>query len=244
MITTEPLSEQYIRQYVGGAEFINNKARYCLWLKDANPNDLRQMPNVAARIEKVRQTRLQSPTKSVQEFASYPSLFTQDRQPESDYLAIPEVSSERREYIPIGYLSKDIVASNKLQIIREPNKYLFGLLMSKMHMVWMRTVAGRLESRYSYSPSVFYSFIQPEPTEADKQSIETLAQAVLDARAEFPNASLADLYDPLSMPPSLAKAHKQLDKAVDKLYRKQPFVNDAERVALLFKLYKGFLYES
>jgi hypothetical protein len=244
LITTEPLSEQYIRQYVGGAEFINNKARYCLWLKDANPNDLRQMPNVAARIEKVRQTRLQSPTKSVQEFASYPSLFTQDRQPESDYLAIPEVSSERREYIPIGYLSKDIVASNKLQIIREPNKYLFGLLMSKMHMVWMRTVAGRLESRYSYSPSVFYSFIQPEPTEADKQSIETLAQAVLDARAEFPNASLADLYDPLSMPPSLAKAHKQLDKAVDKLYRKQPFVNDAERVALLFKLYKGFLYES
>ena len=244
LITTEPLSEQYIRQYVGGAEFINNKARYCLWLKDANPNDLRQMPNVAARIEKVRQTRLQSPTKSVQEFASYPSLFTQDRQPESDYLAIPEVSSERREYIPIGYLSKDIVASNKLQIIREPNKYLFGLLMSKMHMVWMRTVAGRLESRYSYSPSVFYSFIQPEPTEADKQSIETLAQAVLDARAEFPDASLADLYDPLSMPPSLAKAHKQLDKAVDKLYRKQPFVNDAERVALLFKLYKGFLYES
>lgn len=244
LITTEPLSEQYIRQYVGGAEFINNKARYCLWLKDANPNDLRQMPNVAARIEKVRQTRLQSPTKSVQEFASYPSLFTQDRKPESDYLAIPEVSSERREYIPIGYLSKDIVASNKLQIIREPNKYLFGLLMSKMHMVWMRTVAGRLESRYSYSPSVFYSFIQPEPTEADKQSIETLAQAVLDARAEFPNASLADLYDPLSMPPSLAKAHKQLDKAVDKLYRKQPFVNDAERVALLFKLYKGFLYES
>ncbi|MBP6041618.1 class I SAM-dependent DNA methyltransferase [Candidatus Saccharibacteria bacterium] len=238
LITTEPLSEQYIRQYVGGAEFINNKARYCLWLKDANPNDLRQMPNVAARIEKVRQTRLQSPTKSVQEFASYPSLFTQDRQPESDYLAIPEVSSERREYIPIGYLSKDIVASNKLQIIREPNKYLFGLLMSKMHMVWMRTVAGRLESRYSYSPSVFYSFIQPEPTEADKQAIENLAQAVLDARAEFPNASLADLYDPLSMPPSLAKAHKQLDKAVDKLYQKQPFKTDSDRVALLFKLYQ------
>jgi hypothetical protein len=235
---SEPIAEKYIRQYMGGAEFINNKKRYCLWLKNASPADLREMPLVRERLERVRQSRLTSPTPSVKEFAQYPSLFTQDRQPETDYLAIPEVSSERREYIPIGYVSSDIIASNKLQIIREPSLYLFGLLISQVHMAWMRTVAGRLKSDYSYSPTVFYSFIQPEVTDAQRAEIEKLSQTILDARAQFPDSSLADLYDPLAMPPALARAHKALDKAVDRLYQKQPFASDADRVAMLFEKYQ------
>ena len=238
LITQEPNAAKYIRQYMGGAEFINNIPRYCLWLKEITPLELQAMPLVRARLEQVRQARMLSPTSSVREYANYPSLFTQDRQPTTDYLAIPEVSSERREYIPIGYVNKDVIASNKLQIIREPNRYLFGILMSNMHMAWVRTVAGRLESRYSYSPSVLYSFMLPnEVGGAQKAEIEKLAQAVLDARAEYPDATLADLYDPLVMPTNLAKAHKTLDRAVDRLYQKQPFASDAQRVAHLFNLY-------
>lgn len=238
LIIAEPLAEKYIRQYMGGAEFINNKLRFCLWLKDAVPSDIRSMPLIQKRLEAVRTARLTSPTPSVQEFAAYPTLFTQDRQPTTDYLAIPEVSSERRKYIPVGYLSKDIVASNQLQIIRQPNLYLFGLLTSRTYMAWMRAVAGRLESRYRHSPSVFYSFPQPETTDVQKTEIETLAQAILAARAQFPDSSLADLYDPLTMPPVLAKAHSKLDRAIDKLYSKTPFTSDAERVALLFEKYQ------
>lgn len=239
LITQEPNSAKYIRQYMGGAEFINNIMRYCLWLKDITPPELQAMPLVRARLEQVRQARLLSPTSSVREYANYPSLFTQDRQPTTDYLAIPEVSSERREYIPIGYVNKDVIASNKLQIIREPNRYLFGILMSNMHMAWVRTVAGRLKSDYSYSPSVLYSFVLPnQVSNTQKALIEKLAQAILDARAQYPNATLAELYDPLTMPPILAKAHKTLDRAVDRLYRKEPFTGDPERVALLFQLYQ------
>lgn len=237
LVAAEPIAEKYIRRYMGGAEFINNKLRFCLWLKDVVPSDIRSMPHVQKRLELVRTARLVSPTPSVREFAAYPALFTQDRQPATDYLAIPEVSSERREYIPIGYLNKGIIASSKLQIIREPSLYLFGLLTSRMHMTWVRTVSGRLKSDYSYSSSVFYSFPQPETTDAQKAEIEKLAQAILNARAEFPDASLADLYDPLTMPPLLAKAHKNLDRAVDKLYQKESFASDTKRTSLLFKEY-------
>lgn len=238
LIANEPFAEKYIRQYTGGAEFINNRLRYCLWLKNADPADIRTMPLVQQRLDGVRIARLTSPTPSVKEFAAYPSLFTQDRQPATDYLAIPEVSSERRKYIPVGYLDKYIIASNQLQIIRQPSLYLFGLLTSHTYMAWMRTVAGRLKSDYRHSPSVFYSFPQPETTEAQKAEIEQLAQAILDARAEFPDSSLADLYDPLTMPPSLAKAHKILDRTIDRLYRREPFASDADRVTLLFKKYQ------
>ena len=238
LVAAEPIAEKYVRQYMGGAEFINNKLRFCLWLKDAAPSDIRSMPLVQKRLDAVRTARLASPTPSVQEFAAYPTLFTQDRQPTTDYLAIPEVSSERRQYIPIGYLDKDIIASSKLQIIREPSLYLFGLLTSRTHMAWVRTVAGRLKSDYSYSSSVFYSFPQPEITDVQKTEIETLAQNILDARAQFPDSSLADLYDPLTMPPILAKAHTKLDRAIDRLYSKTPFTSDTERVALLFEKYQ------
>ncbi len=238
LIASEPLAEKYIRQYMGGAEFINNKLRYCLWLKNVDLNDIRTMPLVQQRLEGVRTSRLASPTPSVKEFAAYPTLFTQDRQPTTDYLAIPEVSSERRQYIPVGYLSNEVIASNQLQIVRTPSLYLFGLVTSRTYVAWMRTVAGRLKSDYRHSPSVFYSFPQPETIESQKAEIEQLAQAILDARAQFPDSSLADLYDPLTMPPSLAKAHTTLDRAVDKLYSKTPFTSDAERVALLFEKYQ------
>lgn len=239
LLHNEPTAKNYIRQYMGGSELINNTKRYCLWLKDATPSDIKTMPLVLQRLELVKLARQASPTASVREYANYPSLFTQDRQPNTDYLAIPEVSSERRSYIPIGYLNKNIIASNKLQIIREPNKYLFGLLTSEIHMAWMRTVGGRLKSDYSYSPSVYYNFpFPPSVSDTQKAEVEKLAQAILDARAQYPEASLADLYDPLTMPPDLAKAHKTLDNAVDKLYKKDGFKDDPERVTHLFTLYQ------
>ena len=237
-VRSEPGSKKFFRRYMGGAEFINNRRRYCLWLKYATPTELRAMPLVQERLEAVRAIRSASPTPSVREFSAYPSLFTQDRQPKTDYLVIPEVSSERREYVPIGYIAADVIASNKLQIIREPNKCLFGLLTSKMHMAWMKTVAGRLESRYSYSPSVLYSFVWPEVDEVKRTEVERLSQVVLDARAHFPEASLADLYDPLTMPPVLAKAHHALDRYVDRLYSPTGFPDDPARASHLFTLYQ------
>ncbi len=237
-ITNEPLSAQWIRPYIGGYELMNGENRYCLWLKDCPPETLRSMPLVLRRLEEVSQSRLSSKTKSVRDFSKYPALFTQDRQPDSSYLAFPEVSSENRRYIPIGFLNSGTICSNKLQIIPNASLYLFGVLMSEMHMAWTKTVCGRLKSDYSYSPSVYNSYPFPV-TLNDKQikGIETAAQKVLDSRSEFPDSSLADLYDPLTMPSSLVKAHSELDKAVDLAYRPQPFTTEAKRMEFLFELY-------
>ncbi len=165
-----------------------------------------------------------------------PMLFTQIRQPETDYLVVPEVSSKRRKYVPIGFLSPDVIASNKLYIIRDATLYMFGILTSSMHMAWMRIVAGRLKSDYSYSPAVYNNFIWPEADEARQAAVTQAAQAVLDARARYAESTLADLYDPLTMPPELSKAHAKLDALVDKLYGRA-FATDADRVAHLFALY-------
>ena len=238
LLKSEPSSEQWLRKFIGGEELLSGKHRWCLWLKDASPEKLRQCPKVLERVEGVRNARLRSPTKSVQEFAKQPTLFTQDRQPSSAYLAVPEVSSENRHFIPIGFLGVEVVASNKLQIIPDATLYLFGVLTSTMHMAWMRIVAGRLESRYSYAPSVYNNFPWPEPSGAQKKAVELAAQSVLDARAEHPQATLADLYDPLAMPPNLAKAHATLDLAVDRCYRSEPFTIERERVEFLFALYE------
>ncbi len=227
----------YIYSYIGADEFINNKKRYCLWLKNISPNQIKNWKLVLDRIDKVKQTRMESPTKSVREAANTPILFTQDRQPTSNFLVIPEVSSENRKYIPIGFLTPKNVPANTVQIIPNATLYDFGILSSHLHNEWMRTVAGRLESRYRYTPSVYYNFPLPlEITDKQHEQIETLAQAVLDVRTEFPDSSLADLYNPLTMPPKLLKAHEALDKAVDKLYRKEGFKSDTERVAHLFEL--------
>ena len=239
LATAEPLAEQWLRPYLGGEELINDGDRWCLWLRDADPSELRQCPRVLARVQLVREARLKSPTKSVQEDAGRPTLFTQDRQPDSPYLAVPEVSSIRRKYIPIAFLKPSIIGSNKLQMIVGGTIFHFGALSSVLHMAWVRVVAGKLKSDFSYSPSVYNNFPWPEaPTDKQREAVEAKAQAVLDARAKFPQSSLADLYDPLTMPQALQKAHAELDKAVEACYRKAAFHTDRERVEFLFALYE------
>lgn len=236
LLVRDPNAANWLRPYVGGDELISGQWRWCLWLKDADPAELRRSAAVQERLDRVRAGRLKSPTASVKAYAKYPTLFTQDRQPSEPYLAVPEVSSETREYIPMAVLQPDVIASNKLQIIVGAPTLYFGILTSAMHMGWMRTVAGRLESRYSYAPAVYNSFPWPELTPAKEAQITTLAQAVLDARSGFPHLTLDDLYDPDSMPPVLRRAHEALDRAVDRLYRRSGFRFERERVEHLFQL--------
>ena len=238
LLSAEPTAAKWLKTYIGGEELINGGRRYCLWLKGISPKELKSMPAVMKRVAAVSQARLKSPTKSVQAFADKPTLFTQDRQPDKDYLGVPEVSSERRRFIPIAFLSADIIASNKVQIVEGATQYHFGMLCSTMHNAWVRTVAGRLKSDYSYSPAVYNNFPWPTPTDKQRAAIEAAAQAVLDARAAHPDSSLADLYDPLTMPPDLVKAHQKLDAAVDASYGYKGGSTDAARVAFLFGLYQ------
>jgi hypothetical protein len=238
LLARDPNAAKWLRPYVGGDELISGEWRWCLWLKDADPAELRRSSAVQERLDRVRAGRLQSPTDSVREYAKYPTLFTQDRQPAGPYLAVPEVSSETREYIPMAVLQPDVIASNKLQIIVGAPLLYFGILTSAMHMGWMRTVGGRLKSDYSYSPSIYNSFPWPAMAPAKAQQIESLAQAVLDARAGYPNLTLEDLYDPDSMPPVLRRAHEALDRAVDRLYRRSGFRFERERVEHLFQLFE------
>lgn len=240
LVAEEPLTEKYIRRLTGAQEFIQDKTRWCLWLVDANPSELRQMPRVLQRIEAVRSFRLASKKETTRKSAATSQLFQEIRQPGSDYLLIPSVSSERREYIPIGMMGCDVIATNLVHIIPCATLYHFGILTSRMHMAWTRIVAGRLKSDYRYSKDIVYNnFIWPEATDEQRAEISQLAQVVLDARAQFPDSSLADLYDPLTMPPALAKAHTTLDKAVDHLYSPKPFAIDADRVAMLFRKYES-----
>jgi len=245
LISNYPQIEQWIKPFIGGRELINGLERYCLWLADASVKtlrDLSQVPEVKARFEGVKEARLKSPTASVREDANTPYLFTQNRQPQRSFLAVPEVSSERRDYIPMVLMSADNVPSNKIYMVPDVGLYEFGVLISQMHMDWMRTVAGRLKSDYSYSPNVYQLFPWPEVNEPQRQKIEILAQAILDARQQEvdkeASTTLADLYDPDLMPPTLRKAHKQLDKAVDFLYQKTAFNSPLERVKHLFELYE------
>lgn len=236
---THPQARPFVRPFISGGDFIDGIQRYCLWLKDAPPTIL-QLPPIKSRIEQVRKFRLESKAATTRDYASYPSLFRQIAQPETDYLAIPEVSSERRTYIPIAFVKNNVICSNTLQFISSAEIYHFGVLCSTMHNAWMRAVCGRLESRYRYSNSIVYNnFPWPDaPTDKQRTAVEAAAQAVLDARAQFPQSSLADLYDPLTMPPTLVKAHQKLDAVVDACYRKAAFANDAQRVEFLFERYQ------
>jgi hypothetical protein len=238
LLHRDPNARKWLKPYVGGEELISGEWRWCLWLKDADPAELRASQPIQERLERVRNGRLQSPTPSVKAFARYPTLFTQDRQPDVDYLAVPEVSSETREYIPMAMLPPSVIASNKLMIIPGAPLHYFGILTSAMHMAWMRTVAGRLESRYSYAPAVYNSFPWPDMDDRQQRTIEQLAQAVLDTRASFAGTTLDDLYDADNMPPALRRAHDQLDRAVDRLYRRARFNFERERVELLFDLFQ------
>lgn len=239
LLAVEPESRHLVRQYVGGNEFLNGVKRYCLWLEKVNPSELRQSSFATKRIEQTRDYRLTSERPQTLKAAKTPMLFGEIRQPSTDYLLLPKVSSENRDYMPIGFMSPDVIANGSSLIIPGASPYHFGVLQSTMHMAWMRAVAGRMKSDYQYSAGIVYNnFIWPEATDAQKAEITNLAQAILDARAQFPDSSLADLYDPLTMPPALAKAHKSLDHAVDRLYQKHSFVSDADRIALLFERYK------
>ena len=242
LIAKEPQAKEWIKPYSMGEEFINGIPRFCLWLKHCPPEKLRNMPHVLKRVEAVKEMRSKSADKNTQKFAEKPAVFMADRQGQSAYLAVPQVSSERRNYIPIGYLPPDHIAGNMLYAVQSESLYDFGIITSLMHMAWMRAVCGRLESRYRYSNKIVYNnFPWPKnPTAKQTADIETKAQAVLDARAKFPDSTLADLYDPLTMPPALQKAHQALDKTVDRAYRKTAFNNEAARVAFLFDLYQQY----
>jgi hypothetical protein len=237
-LKAEPAGEPWLRPYVGGDELLSGEWRWCLWLKNVPASELRGSKPLAERLERVRTGRLQSTTASVQAMAKSPTLFTQDRQPSEAYLCVPEVSSEHREYVPWDILQPNVIASNKLQLIVGADLVYFAILSSAMHMGWMRTVAGRLESRYSYSPAVYYSFPWPEIGTSDRAKLTQLAQAIRDARAAKSPESLSELYDPDFMPPELRKAHAALDRAVDRLYRSRAFASERDRVEHLFELYE------
>ena len=240
LIAAEPLSAGFIRPYMMGKDFIDRTPRYCLWLVNANPSDVRKCPSVIKRIESVRQYRLQSPKPATQKKAETPMLFDEVRECTSDYVAIPKVSSQNRRYIPMEYLSHTIIPGDKLFMMQDATVYDFGILTSNVHMSWMRAVCGRLKSDYSYSNTIVYNnFPWPSPTEEQKQKIEQTAQGILDARALYPDCSLADLYDPLTMPPELRKAHQQNDKAVMEAYGLDvKSTSEADCVAFLMKKYR------
>ena len=238
LVNKEPLSEKWIRRFVGGEELINNIERYCLWLVEATPAELRAMPLVMKRIEEVKKERLKSSKKRTVDWAKRPALFSENRQPDADYLAIPKVSSERRDFIPIGFVDQNWIASGSVQTLADATLFEFGILSSTMHMAWMRYVAGRTKSDYQYSNTIVYNnFSWPSPNEKQRQEIEKKAEAVINTR-DIPDSSLADLYDPNTMPSALLKAHQELDKAVDKAYRKAVFKDEKERIAFLFDLYQ------
>jgi hypothetical protein len=237
-IVQYPKTVNWIKLYVGSDEFINGIARYCLWLKGVAPTEYRTVKPIMQRLERVSESRKASPTISVRRDADTPMLFTQIRQPETRYLAVPETSSERRKYIPIGYLTSEVIASNKLYVVPDATLFMFGIMISCVHMAWTRVVCGRLEMRYSYSPAVYNNFPWPEASGEQKGTIETLAQAVLDVRSLYPESSLADLYDPLTMPPELLKAHQNLDRAVVKLYGFKKDITEPEIVAALMERYQ------
>ncbi len=228
-----------IRSFLGSYEFINSKPRFCLWLKDISPAVYRNIPEVMERLKGVAETRRSTKTVAVQAQAETPMLFSQIRQTDSDYLAVPEVSSENRKYVPIGFLDKTVIASNTLYMVPNANLFMFGVMTSNVHMAWMRAVCGRLKSDYRYSPAIYNNFPWPTPTAAQKAKIEETAQAILDARANYPDCSLADLYDELTMPGELRTAHQKNDRAVMQAYGFWGKLNsEAECVAELMKMYQ------
>jgi hypothetical protein len=242
LVQKYPEAEKFIKPFLMAKEFLNNIPRFCIWLKDVQLNEIKRYQDIYERIQKVKAFREKSKRIQTLKAAKYPYLFGEERQPASSYLAIPKVSSENREYIPIGFCTSNIICGDKLFNLPNATLYHFGVITSQMHMTWMRYTCGRLESRYSYSNTIVYNnFPWPDnPNEKQVQAVEAAAQNVLDARAQFADASLADLYDPNTMPPLLVKAHRALDKAVDLCYRPQPFINETKRIEFLFELYDKY----
>jgi hypothetical protein len=237
----EPKADKFIKPLLSAKEFLNGENRWCLWLVNASPSELRDMPHVMDRIKKVKEMREASVDEGARKLALRPSQFRDIKNPKS-FILIPSATSENRKYIPFGFFDDRFIANNSCHMIPDGELYHFGILTSEIHMTWVKYVCGRLKSDYRYSKDIVYNnFPWPEnPTDKQKQAVEAAAQAVLDARAQFPESSLADLYDPNTMPPVLVKAHQQLDKAVDLCYRPQPFVNETKRIEYLFELYDRY----
>lgn len=239
LIKTEPEVEQWIRLYLGAEEFINGLKRYCLWLKGITAAEIRNSKTIRDRVARVQQFRSASKAAATRKFADTPTLFCQIAQPDDDYILVPGVSSERRRYIPMGFLPKEVIASNAALIIPSATLYHFGVLTSSVHMAWMRTVAGRLKSDYRYSKDIVYNnFPWPNVSTSDEARISATAQAILDAREQEPNSSLADLYDETSMPIALRQAHRDNDAAVLALYGLSPTTPEPEIVKHLMGLYQ------
>jgi len=242
ILAEEPSVQKYVKRFSMGEEFLHNIPRYCLWLVNADPGEIKKMPRVMERVERVRKMRIASKRRKTQELARTPTLFERTNHPEQ-YLVLPKVSSERRDYIPIGYLDSNTIVGDTLFYVPNASLYHFGVMCSSVHMAWVRAVCGRLEMRYRYSRDIVYNnFPWPDATDERKATIEQHAQAVLNARSRFPDSSLADLYDPLTMPACLLKAHQALDRAVMKLYGfSSRFVTEAQVVAALMELYQAIV---
>jgi hypothetical protein len=245
-LALEPRAEKFMRPFISAKEFLHNQKRWVLWLVDANPSDIQQLPHTLERVRKVQEFRLASKAKSTREYPHH-SLFRQVTQPKADYILIPRTTSENRAYIPMAFLPKESIVSDTCQAVPDATLYHFGVLTSTMHMAWTRAVCGRLESRYRYSKDIVYNnFPWPgcggvELGDTAKTKIEACAQAVLDARAQFPDSSLADLYDPLTMPAVLQKAHANLDRAVDQAYSYKDTGNEPDRLTFLFAWYQKII---
>ena len=236
-VSQEPNARKYIKKLIGAKEFINNYERYCLWLTNISPAEIKSMPLVYERISKVREMRLRSSDAGTRKLADYPHLFRETNNPDT-FIIVPSVSSEQRRYVPMGFLNKDTIPTNLVLIIPDATLYHFGILESNVHMAWMRAVCGRLKSDYRYSKDIVYNnFPWPNPNEEQRQKIEHTAQAVLDARAKYADSSLADLYDPVLMPPELRKAHQDNDRAVMQAYGFSLKMTESECVAALFEIY-------
>lgn len=239
-VQKEPQAQKYFKPWYGSQEFINRCPRYCLWLGECTPSELRKMPEALKRVEAVRELRLASKSAGTVKLADKPTRFHVENMPKGNYIVIPEVSSEKRKYVPMGFMTPDILCSNLVKIVPDVTLYHFGVLISNVHMAWMRAVCGRLEMRYRYSKDIVYNnFPWPTPTDEQKAKIEQTAQAILDARNLYPNDSLADLYDERTMPPELRRAHQQNDKAVMQAYGFSiRDTTESTCVAALMKMYQ------
>ncbi len=260
LLTETPEMASFVKLFLGAHELMQDGERYCLWLVGASPSLLNRSAIIRDRLKRVREFRLASKAASTRKFAETPSLFCQIAQPDGKYVLVPRHSSENRKFVPMGFFGQENVVADSCLSVPDAGLYHFGVMCSTMHNAWMRYTCGRLESRYRYSKDIVYNnypwpeLPSPHPSPAGGESeargaqqrsaaegegkVEAAAQAVLDARAQFPQSTLADLYDPLTMSPALVKAHQALDRAVDACYRKAPFTNDAQRVEFLFERYQ------
>ena len=246
ILKREPKLEKFIYPFMGAEEIINNKIRYCFWLKEAQPNEIRESKELSERINIIKKERESSTSESTRKKANIPHRFFFEAQPNTDMIVIPKVSSENRKYIPISLIGPKKIINGSALIIPNADRYYFGILISNVHNAWMRTVGGRMKSDYQYSKGIIYNnFTWPSPNETQKLRIQKTAQGILEARNKYPNNSLADLYDELTMPPELRKAHQENDKAVMEAYGFDWHkMTESDCVAELMKMYENKIKES